>query len=167
MPGLSAPGEIIVDRWGIPHIYAATQPDAFRLQGFNAARDRLWQIDLWRRRGLGRLSAALGRSYGPPKGVKETRAFFEVASGASFRQVIDVGAWDRSVVMNNPGQSGDPSSPHYRDLIERWAKGRAVPLLFSRAARRGGGGAADRLHAVVRSRAPARRPATPPRSRRA
>ena len=63
MPGLSAPGEIIVDRWGIPHIYAATQPDAFRLQGFNAARDRLWQIDLWRRRGLGRLSAALGRSY--------------------------------------------------------------------------------------------------------
>ena len=41
----------------------ATQPDAFRLQGFNAARDRLWQIDLWRRRGLGRLSAALGRSY--------------------------------------------------------------------------------------------------------
>ena len=63
MPGLAAPGEIIVDRWGIPHIYAATQPDAFRLQGFNAARDRLWQIDLWRRRGLGRLSAALGRSY--------------------------------------------------------------------------------------------------------
>jgi penicillin amidase len=60
------------------------------------------------------------------------RAFFEVASGASFRQVIDVGAWDRSVTMNNPGQSGDPSSPHYRDLIERWAKGRPVPLLYSR-----------------------------------
>ena len=69
---------------------------------------------------------------GPPKGVEETRAFFEVASGASFRQLIDVGAWDRSLVMNNPGQSGDPSSPHYRDLIERWAKGRTVPLLFSR-----------------------------------
>ena len=69
---------------------------------------------------------------GPPKGVEDTRAFFEVASGASFRQVIDVGAWDRSVTMNNPGQSGDPSSPHYRDLIERWAKGRPVPLLYSR-----------------------------------
>ena len=63
LPGLSAPGEILVDRWGIPHIYGATQPDAFLLQGFNAARDRLWQIDLWRRRGLGRLSAALGRDY--------------------------------------------------------------------------------------------------------
>ena len=61
--GLSAPGEILVDRYGIPHIYASTQPDAFLLQGYNAARDRLWQIDLWRRRGLGRLSAALGKTY--------------------------------------------------------------------------------------------------------
>ena len=63
LPGLSAPAEILVDRWGIPHIYAATSRDAFLLQGFNAARDRLWQIDLWRRRGLGRLSAAFGRTY--------------------------------------------------------------------------------------------------------
>src|SRR4051794_14955295 len=63
LPGLSAPGEILVDRWGIPHIYGASQPDAFLIQGFNAARDRLWQIDLWRRRGLGRLSAAFGREY--------------------------------------------------------------------------------------------------------
>ena len=70
---------------------------------------------------------------GPPEGVEATRAFFQVASGASFRQVIDVGAWDRSRVINNPGQSGDPSSPHYRDLIERWATGRTVPLLYSRA----------------------------------
>ena len=63
VPGLSAPGEILVDRWGIPHLYAASRPDVFFLQGFNAARDRLWQIDLWRRRGLGRLSAAFGPSY--------------------------------------------------------------------------------------------------------
>ncbi|MGA1737043.1 MAG: penicillin acylase family protein, partial [Pseudomonadales bacterium] len=53
LPGLSAPGEILIDRWGVPHIYAQTHYDAFFLQGFNAARDRLWQIDLWRRRGLG------------------------------------------------------------------------------------------------------------------
>ena len=52
--GLGAPAEIIVDRWGIPHIYAASSRDAFFLQGWNAARDRLWQIDLWRKRGLGR-----------------------------------------------------------------------------------------------------------------
>ena len=69
---------------------------------------------------------------GPPEGEAATRAFFKVASGASFRQVVDVGSWDRSLTMNNPGQSGDPGSPHYRDLIERWADGRPVPLLFSR-----------------------------------
>ena len=41
----------------------ASQPTRSCLQGFNAARDRLWQIDLWRKRGLGRLSAAFGRAY--------------------------------------------------------------------------------------------------------
>ena len=61
--GLGAPAEIIVDRWGIPHIYAGSAKDAFFLQGYNAARDRLWQIDLWRKRGLGRLSASLGPAY--------------------------------------------------------------------------------------------------------
>ncbi len=61
--GLNAPGRIVVDHWGIPHIYAASQRDAFFLQGYNAARDRLWQIDLWRKRGLGRLAASFGPSY--------------------------------------------------------------------------------------------------------
>ena len=61
--GLSAPGSITIDRWGIPHIQAETKPDLFFLQGFNAARDRLWQIDLWRKRGLGLLSADFGPGY--------------------------------------------------------------------------------------------------------
>lgn len=61
--GLAQPAEMIIDRWGIPHIYAASARDAFFLQGYNAARDRLWQIDLWRKRGLGRLSASLGPAY--------------------------------------------------------------------------------------------------------
>ena len=61
--GLSAPAELIVDHWGIPHIFAASQRDAFFLQGYNAARDRLWQIDLWRKRGLGLLSKSFGPAY--------------------------------------------------------------------------------------------------------
>ena len=61
--GLAAPAEMVVDRWGIPHIYAASARDAFFLQGYNAARDRLWQIDLWRKRGLGRLAASFGPAY--------------------------------------------------------------------------------------------------------
>ena len=43
--GLSAPAEIIVDRWGVPQIYASETYDAFFVQGFNAARDRLWVPD--------------------------------------------------------------------------------------------------------------------------
>jgi penicillin amidase len=63
LPGLDAEAEILVDRWGIPHIYAASQRDAFFVQGFNAARDRLWQIDLWRKRGLGLIAGDLGPAY--------------------------------------------------------------------------------------------------------
>ena len=63
VPGLEHEADIIVDRWGIPHIFANSVNDALLLQGWNAARDRLWQIDLWRRRGLGELSGAFGPSY--------------------------------------------------------------------------------------------------------
>ncbi|MGA0603771.1 penicillin acylase family protein [Caulobacter sp. KR2-114] len=61
--GLQAPASILVDQWGVPHIRAASEHDAFFLQGWNAARDRLWQIDLWRKRGLGLLSASFGPAY--------------------------------------------------------------------------------------------------------
>ena len=61
--GLEKPAVIRVDDWGVPHIEAQTHYDAFFVQGFNAARDRLWQIDTWRRRGLGRLSEVFGEAY--------------------------------------------------------------------------------------------------------
>src|SRR5580658_7548139 len=63
IPGLNETVEIIVDQWGIAHIYAASAHDAFFAQGWNAARDRLWQIDLWRKRGLGLLSETFGPAY--------------------------------------------------------------------------------------------------------
>lgn len=63
VPGLESPAEIVLDHWGIPHIYAESERDALFLQGYNAARDRLWQIDLWRKRGLGRLSESFGPSF--------------------------------------------------------------------------------------------------------
>lgn len=63
VPGLAHDVDVLLDRWGVPHIYAETRLDAFVAQGFQAARDRLFQIDLWRRRGLGMLSEVLGPSY--------------------------------------------------------------------------------------------------------
>ncbi|GAA4782601.1 penicillin acylase family protein [Actinomycetospora chlora] len=61
--GLSDDVEVLVDRWGVPHVYAGSRHDAHVAQGFQAARDRLFQIDLWRRRGLGRLAEVLGPTY--------------------------------------------------------------------------------------------------------
>jgi len=54
-------------------------------------------------------------------------------SGASLRVIADTGNWDNSVGTNNPGQSGNPDSPHYSDLFEMWANGDYFPLLYTRA----------------------------------
>jgi penicillin amidase len=58
--GLEQPVEILVDRWGISHIYAESQHDLFFAQGWNAARDRLFQLELWRRQATGTVSEILG-----------------------------------------------------------------------------------------------------------
>ena len=59
---------------------------------------------------------------------------WRTGGGASYLQVIDVGAWDNSLMLNLPGQSNDPRSPHYRDQYALWIEGRMQPMLFSRAA---------------------------------
>src|SRR5215471_7675223 len=60
LKGLQKPVSVIRDEWGIAHIYAETQDDLFFAQGFVAAQDRLWQMDLWRRVGEGKLAEVLG-----------------------------------------------------------------------------------------------------------
>ena len=57
---LEAPVEILTDCWGIAHIYAKNQHDLFFAQGYNAARDRLFQLEIWRRRVLGRMAEIQG-----------------------------------------------------------------------------------------------------------
>jgi penicillin G amidase len=61
--GVRQPVEVIRDRWGIPHIYAASHDDLFFAQGYVHAQDRLFQMDVSRRVGAGRLSEIAG-SYG-------------------------------------------------------------------------------------------------------
>jgi penicillin amidase len=60
VPGLQKPVTVLRDEWGIAHIYAETQDDLFFAQGFVAAQDRLWQMEVWRRTGMGELSEILG-----------------------------------------------------------------------------------------------------------
>src|SRR5215831_1156460 len=60
LKGLQKPVKVLRDEWGIAHIYAETQDDLFFAQGFVAAQDRLWQMDMWRRAGEGKLAEVLG-----------------------------------------------------------------------------------------------------------
>ena len=58
--GLSEPVEIIRDQWGINHIYANNQKDLFFAQGYAAAKDRLFQFEIWRRQATGTVAEILG-----------------------------------------------------------------------------------------------------------
>src|SRR5258708_37865732 len=62
VPGLSKRLDVRRDSWGIPHIRAASQADAFAGLGFVHAQDRLWQMEALLRRGTGRYAEWLGKS---------------------------------------------------------------------------------------------------------
>jgi penicillin amidase len=57
---------------------------------------------------------------------------FRQTAGASYREIIDLGDFDNSVAINVPGQSAQPESEHYSDLLKLWANGEYFPLVFSR-----------------------------------
>lgn len=60
IPGLQQPVEISKDQWGINHIYAKNEHDLFFAQGYMAAQDRLFQLELWRRQATGTVAELLG-----------------------------------------------------------------------------------------------------------
>ena len=62
VPGLQQPVRVQRDRWGVAHIYAQNEHDLFFAQGFVVAQDRLFQMELWKRSGQGRLAEILGPS---------------------------------------------------------------------------------------------------------
>jgi penicillin amidase len=85
------------------------------------------------------ITAATRRRFnaGPfqPGGYVDTVMSFSTKSnvdiGASFRQILDVAGWDRSIATNAPGQSEWARSPHFSDLVKLWASGEYFPLAFS------------------------------------
>lgn len=77
-------------------------------------------------------AGGVGGSWATPMATSYNASTYELNSGASFRMVVDVGNWDASRVVNTPGQSGRPASPHYRDLAATWADGKYFPLTYSR-----------------------------------
>jgi penicillin amidase len=53
-------------------------------------------------------------------------------SGASFRLLVDTEDWDKTLMINTPGQSGDPNSPFYKNLFSLWANDEYFPSYFSK-----------------------------------
>jgi penicillin G amidase len=64
----------------------------------------------------------------------EPGSSYDVVVTASWRQIVDLSDWDASVGTHAPGQSGNPTDPHWGDLLPLWAGGRHHPLPFSRGA---------------------------------
>ena len=102
--GLSAAAEVYRDGWGIPHARTSSEIDAFFVQGFITAQDRLWQMEFDRRRGSGRWAEVVGESALEQdtlmrrfRLVDSARADYEAVS-ARTRQLMDayaagVNAW--------------------------------------------------------------------------
>jgi penicillin amidase len=61
LKGLSAPVEVIYDYYGVPHIYASTEEDAYYALGYVHAQDRLFQMEMVRRVASGRLAEVFGK----------------------------------------------------------------------------------------------------------
>ena len=80
LPGLQAEVQVLRDRWGVPHIYAQNLDDLYFAQGFVQAQDRLWQMELWRRIGQGRVAEIVG-----PEAVRHDR----MARLAGYRGPLD------------------------------------------------------------------------------
>jgi penicillin G amidase len=76
----------------------------------------------------------VGDSWTVRKASVNDRAPYAVIDVPSYRQVLDVGNWDRTLAVNTTGQSGHPLSPHYFDQNALWTSGRYRTVPFSRAA---------------------------------
>ena len=60
LKGLKEKVEVLRDQWGVNHIYANNEHDLFFTQGYCAAKDRLFQFEIWRRQATGTVAEILG-----------------------------------------------------------------------------------------------------------
>ncbi|MEP7382354.1 MAG: penicillin acylase family protein, partial [Gemmatimonadota bacterium] len=105
-------------KWGRYHHVVLKHPMSAAL---NDELRQKFEVGPWPRGGDGNTPGATGG------GENQT-------AGASFRLIVEAGDWDGAVGTNTPGQSGDVSSPHYRDLFELWKDDRYFPVKYTRPA---------------------------------
>lgn len=190
--GLQAPVEVLFDRWGVPHVYARSREDAWLAIGYLQARDRLWQMDLYRRAAAGRLSELFGErtlsidrrfrvlglrraaarelSATPP----EARVALERFSAGVNAAMATPGRWERPLEFQLLRFAPEPWSPLDslavgKLMAWRLAENRQGELVRGALARRFGSSVAEGLMGAWPAGAPAildetsRRSAQPPR----
>ena len=69
----------------------------------------------------------IGQAAPPPQDTARNPVFV-----ASMRMVVDVGDWESCRFSLPGGQSGNPVSPHYQDLLPHWLRGDGVPIAWSK-----------------------------------
>jgi penicillin amidase len=92
-----------------------------------------WSQWRWGRRHTRAFPHALVPVFSLPTVERPGGAGTVAADGASYREILDAADWDRSIVTNVPGQSGQPESPYYGNLLKLWADDEYFPLVYSRA----------------------------------
>ncbi|MEO7135163.1 MAG: penicillin acylase family protein [Vicinamibacterales bacterium] len=100
LQGLRAPVEVLTDGYGVPSVYARDPEDAWFAAGVLHARDRRWQMELYRRVTMGRLSEVLGDTTLPIDQRFLTLGLRDAARAE----------WERA-------------APHVRLALERYAAG--------------------------------------------
>ena len=88
----------------------------------------------WGRFNRSEFPHALVRAYDIAAVERHGGSGFVAAVGATYRQIIDITEPDSSVATNAPGQSGQPESPFYGNLVEMYGRGEYFPLAYSRGA---------------------------------
>jgi penicillin amidase len=104
---------------------AAARDSLVRHQGSDPAQ---WR---WGRIHRSEFPHALVRAYDIPAVERDGGAGTVAATGATFRQIIDLANFDRSIVTNAPGQSAQPGSPFYANLAESYGRGQFLPLPYT------------------------------------
>ncbi len=87
----------------------------------------------WGRVHRSELPHSLVRAYDIPPVERPGGPGTVAATGATYREIVDFSNIDGSVAMNVPGQSGQPTSPYYANLVDMFGRGEYFPLSFSRA----------------------------------
>jgi penicillin amidase len=113
------------------HLARAIAAAVDSLRRLHGADQSQWR---WGRFNTSQLPHPLVKAYDIPPVERHGGGGFVAAVGATYREIIDMNDLDASVVTNVPGQSGQPESPFYKNLVESYGRAEYFPMVFSRPA---------------------------------